>query len=84
MQSTKRLEVYLEIVKNFKDWYYLFILFTEVAYASMWNIDFEPPYQILEKLPKFWHLSHFLVDVGSYVYKLDDLSQEENYMKGNW
>lgn len=54
---------------------------TEVTHANICNIDFEPPYQCSYKFSRFGFQSHFLVDVGSYVYKLDNFSHEDPHTK---
>lgn len=77
------LEDYFESVNNFKDRYYLVNPFGKVSHASLSNIYFELPYQCSDNFSKFWLQSHFLADVECYVYKLNDFSQEETYMKRN-
>lgn len=75
--------VYSDSVKNFKDWYYLATLLTEVAHANICDIELELIFCCSSQVFKFWHHSIFLADVGSYVYNLDDLYQEKTYMKKN-
>lgn len=52
-----------------------------MAYAIICNIDLEKPNDCLDKFSKFLRQFHFLEDVGSYVYRLEHLSDEEVYMK---
>lgn len=52
-----------------------------MAYAIISNIDLEKPNDCLDKFSKFLRQLHFLADVGSYVYRLEHLYDEEVYMK---
>lgn len=74
-------EVYSDYAKNFKDRYYLVTPLTEVAYTSMCDIQFESPFKCLYRLPKCWCHSHFLGEVGLYLYLIEDLFKKETYMK---
>lgn len=49
----------------------------------MCNIDFELPYKCSDKFSKFLRQRNFLEDVRSYIHRLNNLSQEETYMKRN-
>lgn len=68
-------------MKNFKNWYYLVIPLTKVAHANFCNIYFKHPYQCSDKFSDFWRHNYFSKNDGSYIYKLDDFTHEETYMK---
>lgn len=46
-QGQKMFEVYSNNVKNFKDWYFLVTLFTNVVHVSMCDVQFQLPFKYL-------------------------------------
>lgn len=74
-------EVYSYSEMNFKDWYYLVTYLTKVDHVSMNDIQLGVPSKYMDMFPKFRPHIHFLVEVGSYVYLIDNLSKEETYLK---
>lgn len=73
-------EVYKKSVKNFKDWYYLVNPLTKVALANTCNLDLSFLVNVRTNSPSFWVQNHFLENVESYAYKLDNMSHKETCM----
>lgn len=52
----------------------------KIAWYNIFN-KFWSPYKFLDIFSKFLGQSHFLEESGSYVYKMDDLTQEDIFLK---
>lgn len=80
-QYTRMFNVYSDSVKHLKNWLFLVTTLNEESHAEIYSIDPGLPYQCSCIFSKFWHQINFLLDLGSYVYRMDNLSQEDVFLK---
>lgn len=67
-------------MKHFKDRYFLVSLLTRITHDNMCTLELFPPYQCSNKFSKFWCHIYLITDNGTYIYRMDDLSQNGIYL----
>lgn len=72
---------YFDSVKHFKDIYFLVIHLKKKAHVKICKIEHMPSYVSANLFCKFWSQSHLLTWNESYVYKEDDIYQEDVFLK---
>lgn len=73
--------MYSDDMKHFQDRFFMAISLTGTAYAKICGIKIGQEYKCTYLFRKFWSQGHFLMGNELYVYREDDLSQEEIYLK---
>lgn len=68
-------------LKHFENWFFLVVPLHKEARATMCTIWNSMGDRRTDLFHKYWNKGHFLKGNGSYVYKEDDLSHEEFYLK---
>lgn len=69
---------FYENLKHFEDRFFLVTLIHQEAYAVVYDVRDGVEVSVF---PKYWNDSHFLIGNGLYIYKEDDFSQKELYLK---
>lgn len=73
--------MYYDGIKHFQDRFFFVTPLTEIAHANICIIKANLKYKLTDLFFTLWSQCHFLMGNGSYIYKEEDLSQNELYLK---
>lgn len=72
---------FIDYIKHFKDHFYLVTPLNEEAHVKIFHLEPSHTPVCMNVFREYLNQSHYLTEVGSYLYKEGGLSQEELYLK---